>query len=289
MTDPVHNAIVVVISSRTNHFFLKVHMNTQSLPVPNSPIAIKNRINNGQIPLHRPLLMLFSRLFLFSAAQALMAAWFALKGNPHPWQQSIAWWPVSVTVSNLICLILLDRLARREGITLKDLYRVEKHSFWRELLILAVITVISGPLSMLPNFLLGNVLFGDINIATEMFFRPLPLWVVIAFSGILFPITIALTEIPTYYSYAMPRLTAKTGRGWAMVALAGFMHAAQHIALPLIFDLRFITWRLLMFLPFALFMAAVLRWRPRLLPYLMVIHGLMDFSLMFMLLPVAMR
>lgn len=33
-----------------------------------------------------------------------------------------------------------------------------------------------------------------------------------------------------------------------------------------------------MFLPFALFLGVILRWRPRLLPYLMVGHALIDVS-----------
>ncbi len=39
------------------------------------------------------------------------------------------------------------------------------------------------------------------------------------------------------------------------------------------------TWRLLMFIPFALLTAALLYWRPRLLPYMLIIHFLMDLQL----------
>jgi hypothetical protein len=41
-----------------------------------------------------------------------------------------------------------------------------------------------------------------------------------------------------------------------------------------------------MMLPFAIFAAALLRWRPRLLPYMMVVHGLLDLTLPLMLLGV---
>lgn len=262
-------------------------MNSVDAALANSRTAIQSRVEDGQITAARPVWMLFSRLVLFGVVQALFALWFVFTGQPQPWQASIAWWPVSVTISNLVCLFLLDRVIRREGMRLVDLYRVEQHHFWRECLIVLGVALISAPLSMAPNILLGDLLFGDVQIATEMFFRPLPLWVVIIFAGMLFPLTIALTEIPTYYGYAMPRLAAINGRGWLTAVFAGFMHAAQHITLPLIFDVRFISWRLLMFLPFAVFLAFVLQWRPRLMPYLMVMHALMDFSLLFMLLPAA--
>ena len=39
-----------------------------------------------------------------------------------------------------------------------------------------------------------------------------------------------------------------------------------------------------MFFPFALYTALILRWRPRLLPYMLVFHGLLDASLVFMFL-----
>jgi hypothetical protein len=35
---------------------------------------------------------------------------------------------------------------------------------------------------------------------------------------------------------------------------------------------------------FALFLAILLRWRPRLLPYLMVVHGLLDLQTVIMFL-----
>lgn len=57
----------------------------------------------------------------------------------------------------------------------------------------------------------------------------------------------------------------------------------QHCAVPLLFDLPFFTWRLLMYIPFAFQVGVVLHWRPRLLPYLVVIHVVMDLSFAAML------
>jgi membrane protease YdiL (CAAX protease family) len=93
--------------------------------------------------------------------------------------------------------------------------------------------------------------------------------------------TVALTELPTYFAYCMPRLEAQTGR-WSAVLLSSFFLAAQHCTLPLIWDGRFFVWRLLMFIPFALFVGLLLRWRPQLLPYLVVVHGLMDLAMVLM-------
>ena len=95
----------------------------------------------------------------------------------------------------------------------------------------------------------------------------------------LFPISIALSELPTYYAYGAPRLQASSGRrGWPLV-LAASWHAVQHVALPLVFDWRFVLWRLLMFLPFALFIAWLIDRRRTVLPYMMTVHGLLDAQL----------
>lgn len=60
-----------------------------------------------------------------------------------------------------------------------------------------------------------------------------------------------------------------------MLLSAGFLEL-QHVSLPLIFDWRFIVWRGLMFLPFALLLGWALHRRPGLLPYLVVVHILFD-------------
>jgi hypothetical protein len=76
----------------------------------------------------------------------------------------------------------------------------------------------------------------------------------------------------------MPRLQAATGKTWLITVVCAVALAAQHVTLPFIPDGRFLLWRLLMYLPFALFVGVVMQWKPRLLRYFMVFHALMDLS-----------
>ena len=103
---------------------------------------------------------------------------------------------------------------------------------------------------------------------------------------VFFPILQGLAEIPTYMLYALPRLEARGVRPWLAVSAASFSLSAQHIFAPFILDGRFILYRLVMFLPFAILIAQVMRWRPRLMPYMAVIHILMDMSVAVMFLMV---
>jgi hypothetical protein len=235
-------------------------------PLPNSSSAIRQRAAAGMIPPAGPLGMTFVRIGLFAAYQALAALICLLAGRPAPWQAAIAWWPVTVTAANLTCMARLRLLARREGLRMTDLYNFDRRTVGRDLLLVLALLVIGGPLGYLPMVLLGQALFGGAAVVADRWIMPLPSWIAVT-CAILFPLTIALSELPTYFGYAMPRLQVPWRRRWLPVLL------------PLVVDARFMFWRLTRFLPFALFLGLLLNWRPRLLPYLMVVHGLMDVSL----------
>ena len=225
--------------------------------------------------------MLLSRLVLFAFYQILCALIFLLSGQPEPWNGAIAWWPVTATLANFTSILLLARAARAEGLRLVDLYRGEVGSFGRDLLVALGLFLLAGPIAWLPNMGVAALLFSDPTSPTEIMFQPLPLWAAYSVM-VLFPLTIALAELPTYMGYVLPRLEALSGSRWLAIGLTGLALAAQHMTLPFVFDARFLIYRLLMFLLFALYMAVILRWRPRLLPYIMVGHALIDVATMLM-------
>ncbi|MGA9522738.1 MAG: hypothetical protein WBV82_14820 [Myxococcaceae bacterium] len=230
-----------------------------------------------------PVAMLFSRLVLFAVFQALIAAILAGRGTPDAWRASAAWWPLSVTLANVVCVALLAWLARAEGKRLRDLYNFghESRRFGRDLLTLLVAIVLMGPIAMGPNIGTAILLFGDPETATSMFMQPLP-FAVAAVTLVSFPLTIAFAELPTYFGYVMPRLEKLWGSRWKALAACALMLGAQHATLPLIFDGRFIVWRLVMFIPFALFVGGLVRWRPSMLPWLMGVHAVIDFPVAWM-------
>lgn len=226
--------------------------------------------------------MVFARITLFALMQTLIAFVFLITGNATPWESSINWWVLSVTLADLISIILLDHSTKAEGLRLKDIYTFYKKTWKKDILVTLLLFLIAGPIGFFPNGILATWLWGDPNAVLPLMFRPLPYAVVITLTFI-FPIVNALTELPIYFGYSMPRLEIQWKNRWLAWALTGFMLSAQHIAFPLIFDGKFILWRLGMYLPFALIIAFFVRWRPRLLPYFMVVHGLMDLSLGFYL------
>jgi len=222
--------------------------------------------------------MLLSRTALFAFWQLLFALGFLLVGSARPWEASVSWWLLSASLGNITNIALLTWVARREGLRLNQLFNFERRTWKWDVLLVIAATVVAAPLGYFPNPLLARALFGNPSAAIAMMFRPLPGWAIILVA-IIFPITIALSELPNYYGYVMPRLKTMSASGWRIVVLVGVVHAFQHVTLPLQFDVRFMVWRFGMFLLFALFVAWLINWRPSVLPYLMIIHGLLDSSL----------
>lgn len=234
------------------------------------------------IQTHRqlPWLMLMARTILFAAWQGVIALLYFIFGSATPWQASTAWWTVTATLTNLVCIYLLIKLFKMENLRYRDLFKFNRETVKIDLLWLLGLLVLSGPAAMLPNYFAAQWLFGDSEAVLPLLFQPLPLWAILP-TLLFFPLTIALAEIPTYFGYVMPRLE-KQVEAWPAVLLSALALAFQHGTLPLIFDVRFILWRLLMFIPFALLLALALHWRPRLLPYMVIVHGLLDFSAAWM-------
>jgi hypothetical protein len=234
--------------------------------------------------------MLLIRTGLAVSLQCAVAIGFAIGGADDPWRSAADWWLAWFALASVLNLTLLQRLLAREGLRLRDLYRLrvrDRDALKHDLAWVAVALVVAGPLGFLPNLLIGGALWGSDPVGAELSFRPLPLagaWAIL----LVFPVVHALAELPTYFGYVMPRLQALSGWKTRAVIVCGVVLSLQHVALPLLFDGRYLVWRALMFLPFALWFGFVINRRPTTLPYLVVAHFLLDFTLPLWVLLVSM-
>jgi membrane protease YdiL (CAAX protease family) len=228
--------------------------------------------------------MLFFRAVLFASLQVAIALYFMASGVSRSWHESEAYWIITALLANVVTFFLLRRVSRNNDLRYLDNFKL-KTPAWRKDVLLAIgLTVFSVPISMLPNIFLAERLLGSSDVAFALFYRPLPMGVILV--GFLWPLTQGLVELPFYFWYLMPRLENRLRNGWTAWAIASFFLALQHTTLPLIFNVDFILWRLGMFLPFALFVGLCIKLRPSLLPYLMVVHAIIDFVAIAMLLTV---
>jgi len=224
-----------------------------------------------------PLWILILRSLLFLGFQALIALFFFLKGSPSAWIDAAAWWMITVSLADLIGLIILVRAFKLQGIRFWGIFLRDRMNTKRDLLFMLAFLIVLGPVSFLPNILSAKWLFGDVQIGLDMLVQPLPLWGAVT-GLIFFPVLQGLVEIPTYTLYALPSLEKQGMRPLLAVIVTSTFLSGQHIFVPFIPDWRFIVYRLVMFLPFAILVTIVMRWRPRLMPYMAIIHILMDLS-----------
>ncbi len=219
--------------------------------------------------------MLFSRTLLFLLIQCVLFACFKVAGVSSPWEQSANWWTLNVAVANVICVLLFHRLLSKEGKSFIDFFEFRKGEILKSFLVMSGFLLLCMPAAFLPNIFLGNALFGDYMKAVELVYRPMPVWAA-WLQCFVFPLTMPLGELTVYFGYVMPRLEAITKKKWLALVLPALMLSFQHAALPLLFDTRFVLWRLLMFLPFAFLIGLLIRWKPRLFPYILIGHFLID-------------
>jgi len=237
----------------------------------NSKDMIQKRVNVGQVLWKWPLAMVFARLFLAVIAQSLVALLF-FSASPSPYQAAAAWWPVYGTLIDLGCFILIIRQIRTEGLRFRDLLGFDQRRLGRDILIGLGFILWVFPLAMIGITAASLLIFANPQPPSVYF--PLPIWAA-AYSLLIFPAIWGLMEQSTYQGYALPRLKALFSRPGLAIAIVAFGWGLQHIALPLIFDWRYMLYRFLSFLPLAVVMTLVYLRTRRLLP-LIIAHWAVD-------------
>lgn len=209
------------------------------------------------------------RLILFAFFQGMIA--FGL----HSWKASQAYWMLSAVFTNVASIIVLVILFRKEGEKYINLFRFSKATRKKDGFIFLALAILSVPLVLVPSLLLNQWLWGDGTYSEHILFQPLPVGMV-CFLLLAFPVTIALSELPVYFGYAMPKLQQNFRSKWPAVLLPILFLSVQHCTLPVVPDAKFMLFRALAYFPFALMLGIALFKRPTLLPYFVIFHGLLD-------------
>lgn len=222
-------------------------------------------------------LLLFSRLFLFLFFQSLIALLMC------SWEASEKYWMLVATMGNIVSIFLLIWLYKIEGLNYFNLFHFNRENWKRDFLYFIGLSVVLIPVVLIPGYFLSKWFWTDVTVPTQILFqlKSLPLIYIIL---VTFPITIALAELPTYFGYSMPHLEKQVKQKWLLILIPVLFLSIQHCFLPLVFNGKFILYRALMYFPFALLLGIVLQKRSRLLPYFVVLHGLMDMQAVLMLL-----
>ncbi len=212
--------------------------------------------------------MTSARLAFAIAAQATVAFVFLLRGKAKPWLLAAPWWTVYGTLIDIGCLLALTYLMRQEGGRLLDLVGVQATRFRRDLLMGLAYAAGILPFGILGGFIASALIYR--SAPAPMPIGPLPLPGAF-YSLLIWPVVWAVAEELTYLGYALPRLEALTGHSWIALVVVLFFWSAQHCAMPLRPDLRFILWRAISSFPVVLVVSLIFIRTRRLLP-LIVAH-----------------
>ncbi|HSV86701.1 MAG TPA: hypothetical protein VLH85_08995 [Levilinea sp.] len=93
------------------------------------------------------------------------------------------------------------------------------------------------------------------------------------------PTTQALAELRMYWGCVTPRLHVAGMNRWLVIGIVGIALCIQYRFFSFQLDRRYDLWLAVIFLPFALWTGFVMDHRPTSLPYLMVLHFLLDANL----------
>ncbi len=209
---------------------------------PNSFSQLELRVRSGSITWTWPLLMSVIRLPLLVGC--FLASLLIARGLGHadaaPFAEGLTRFDLPI-IADALCLALLWRLTRREGIRLLDLICWSRKHLLRDLalgiglfmvayialfaieagVVLATMTG-GGGSAQQAQAMQGLLASGAIN--------PLGMGWQIGMSALILPLSTAITEELVYRGYAQARLTALTGRPWVAIAITAFGFGAQHLA-----------------------------------------------------------
>lgn len=228
----------------------------------NSVESIREGVAAGLVGWSGPLVMAFVRFPLIVLGLGIAFLIYALSGEREPFLASLLTASLVTVIVNLVSLVLLRRLTRREGIRLGDLIGFDRVRIWRDLgWGLALLVLLNVPFIatiMLTAFLLGGSASGQ-DFGTAMgnvFAGPLadpnvtlgvPVWVAIV-SAMLFPLLNPVIEEMHYRGYVQPRLEALSGSSRVAIGIIAAGFGLQHVTYALsipgiaVYGAAFLVW-----------------------------------------------
>lgn len=150
-------------------------------------------------------------------------------------------WSIVASVVNIAIILLLVLITRKNG-GYKKLINYEKRKTTPKQIVTMVILILV--LGMGGMYISGFLCYGVIPYFAPMMIAPIPLWIAII-NILILPITTALAEDGLYLGCGVNQIKNK----YVAIFVPAFFFALQHCFIPTLFDVRYIVYRFLSFLP----------------------------------------
>lgn len=153
------------------------------------------------------------------------------------------WWSIAASVVNIVTILLLVILAKSTGQSYGDLinYKKGNKSIQRLLLIPLGIIIIGMSGMYLAGFICYGSMFPEVSLEV---IAPVPA-VLAVVNMIVLPLTVPFAEDGLYLGCGVNGIRNK----YAAIFVPAFFYALQHCFIPTFFDVRYMLYRFLCFLP----------------------------------------
>ena len=162
------------------------------------------------------------------------------------------WWSIVATIVNIVTILLLVFISKKMNISYSKLINYEKgKTKIKQVIIISLIVLFVGTFGM---YLSGFICYGKFPYAAPMMIAPIPL-VLAIINFIILPLTVSFAEDGLYLGCGVNSFKNK----YMAILIPAFFYALQHSFIPLLFDIKFMAYRFLSFLPLTFILAYILR------------------------------
>ena len=149
------------------------------------------------------------------------------------------WWSVVASIVNVFTIAVLIFTVKKQNSSYWELINYQKgKTTWKQIVCMSVIIVVVG------MDLAGYICYGVIPYAAPMMIAPIPLWLAII-NVVVLPISTAFAEDGLYLGCGVNAIKNK----YVAIIVPALLFALQHSFIPTLFDVRYIVYRFISFLP----------------------------------------
>lgn len=152
------------------------------------------------------------------------------------------WWSIVATIVNIITILILLFVCKRMNISYKYLINYEKGKTKVKTVIF--VTLIVLVFALLGMNLAGLICYKVIPYSAPMMVAPIPVILAII-NFILLPLTVSFAEDGLYLGCGVNSFKNK----YLAILVPAFFYALQHSFIPTLWDIKYIIYRFISFLP----------------------------------------
>ena len=186
------------------------------------------------------------------------------------------WWSIVATIVNVITIVVLVIITKKMNSSYKELINYEKgKTRVKTVIIMVLVTLVFASIGM---NLAGLICYGVIPYLAPMMAAPIPL-VLAIINFVLLPLTVPFAEDGLYLGCGVNNIKNK----YLCIIVPAFFYALQHSFIPVLFDIKFIIYRFISFLPLTIIFCIYYKKNKNLVP-IMIAHTVVEIASVILIL-----